>query len=146
MAAQALVRATYRDPVETYAVNVMGLVHLLDAVRRTDSVRVIVNVTSDKCYENHEWLWAYREDEPMGGYDPYSSSKGCAELVTAVWRRSFFAGESVVALAPSTCQVGLVGCRRLAVGIGIYCQPILQISAQTWNFWVLEALCSAAVT
>jgi CDP-glucose 4,6-dehydratase len=99
MAAQALVRATYRDPVETYAVNVMGLVHLLDAVRRTDSVRVIVNVTSDKCYENHEWLWAYREDEPMGGYDPYSSSKGCAELVTAVWRRSFFAGESVVALA-----------------------------------------------
>jgi hypothetical protein len=99
MAAQALVRATYRDPVETYAVNVMGLVHLLDAVRRTDSVRVIVNVTSDKCYENREWLWAYREDEPMGGYDPYSSSKGCAELVTSVWRRSFFAGESVVALA-----------------------------------------------
>jgi CDP-glucose 4,6-dehydratase len=77
----------------------MGLAHLLDAVRRTDSVRVIVNVTSDKCYENREWLWAYREDEPMGGYDPYSSSKSCAELVTAAWRRSFFAGESAVALA-----------------------------------------------
>jgi CDP-glucose 4,6-dehydratase len=77
----------------------MGLVHLLDAVRRTDSVRVIGNVTSGKCYENPEWLWAYREDEPMDGCDPYSSSKGCAELVTAVWRRSFFAGERVVALA-----------------------------------------------
>ena len=99
MAAQALVRASYRDPMETYAVNVMGLVHLLDAVRRTDSVRVVVNVTTDKCYENREWLWAYREDEPMGGYDPYSSSKGCAELVTAAWRRSFFAGKSAVALA-----------------------------------------------
>jgi CDP-glucose 4,6-dehydratase len=86
-------------PVKTCAVNVMGLVHLLDAVRRTDSVRVIVNITSDKCYENREWLWAYRQDEPMGGYDPYSSSKGCAELVTAAWRWSFFAGESVVALA-----------------------------------------------
>lgn len=91
--------ASYRDPVETHAVNVMGLVHLLDAGRRTDSVRAVVNVTSDKRYENREWLWTYREDEPMGGYDPCSFSKGCTEPVTAAWRRSFFAGESAVALA-----------------------------------------------
>lgn len=99
MAAQPLVLRSYRDPVETYATNVMGTVHLLDAVRRSDSVRVVVNVTSDKCYENREWVWGYRENEPMGGRDPYSNSKGCAELVTAAFRQSFFPpGESPVAL------------------------------------------------
>lgn len=90
LAAQPLVRYSYQNPVETYATNVMGAVHLLEAVRHTPSVRAVVNVTSDKCYENREWVWGYREHEPMGGYDPYSSSKGCAELVTAAWRRSFF--------------------------------------------------------
>jgi CDP-glucose 4,6-dehydratase len=90
MAAQSLVRPSFAQPRETYEVNVMGTVNLLDAVRRDGSVRVLVNVTSDKCYENHEWEWAYREHEPMGGHDPYSSSKGCAELVTDAFRRSFF--------------------------------------------------------
>jgi CDP-glucose 4,6-dehydratase len=90
MAAQPLVRLSYQSPVETYAVNVLGTVHLLDAVRRTPSVRAVVVVTSDKCYENQEWQSPYREQEPMGGHDPYSSSKGCAELVTAAYRRSFF--------------------------------------------------------
>ncbi len=91
LAAQSLVRPSYGDPVETYGVNVLGTVHLLEAVRRTPGVRVVVNVTSDKCYENREWEWGYREHEPMGGFDPYSSSKGCAELVTSAYRRSFFA-------------------------------------------------------
>jgi CDP-glucose 4,6-dehydratase len=90
MAAQPLVRLSYERPVETYEVNVLGTVHLLEAVRRTPSVRAVVCVTSDKCYENREWPWPYREDEAMGGHDPYSSSKGCAELVTAAYRRSFF--------------------------------------------------------
>lgn len=90
MAAQPLVRHSYAEPVETYATNVMGTVNVLEAVRATDSVRALVNVTSDKCYENREWIWGYRENEPMGGYDPYSSSKGCAELVTAAYRRSYF--------------------------------------------------------
>lgn len=95
MAAQPLVRLSYEEPVETYATNVMGTVHLLDAVRLTDGVRAIVNVTTDKCYENKEWVWGYREDEPMGGHDPYSNSKGCAELVTSAYRRSFLAGRRV---------------------------------------------------
>lgn len=90
MAAQALVHASYDDPVTTYDTNVMGLINVLEACRRTPSVRAIVNVTSDKCYENREQLWAYREDEAMGGSDPYSASKGCAELITASYRRSFF--------------------------------------------------------
>ena len=90
LAAQPLVRLSYQQPVETYATNVLGTVHLLEAVRQMNGIRVVVNVTSDKCYENQEWLWGYREDEAMGGHDPYSSSKGCAELVTAAWRRSFF--------------------------------------------------------
>ena len=90
MAAQALVRYSYANPIETYATNVMGTVHLLEAARQTGSVRAIVNVTSDKCYENREWVWGYRENEPMGGHDPYSSSKGCAEIVTSAYRRSFF--------------------------------------------------------
>jgi CDP-glucose 4,6-dehydratase len=90
MAAQPLVRRSYLDPVETYSTNVMGTVHLLEAARQTASIRAIVNVTTDKCYENKEWVWGYREDEPMGGYDPYSNSKGCSELVSAAYRASFF--------------------------------------------------------
>ncbi len=89
MAAQPLVRYSYREPVETYATNVMGTVHVLEAVRQSGSVRCVVNVTTDKCYENREWDWGYRENEAMGGHDPYSSSKGCAELVTSAYRRSF---------------------------------------------------------
>ncbi|KAA0110066.1 CDP-glucose 4,6-dehydratase [Methylobacterium sp. P1-11] len=89
MAAQPLVRRSYKDPVETYATNVMGTVNLLEACRRVDSVKTIVVVTSDKCYENREWVWGYRETEAMGGHDPYSNSKGCAELVTAGYRDSF---------------------------------------------------------
>ncbi|MDP5280758.1 CDP-glucose 4,6-dehydratase [Sphingomonas sp. DG1-23] len=91
LAAQPLVRLSYREPVETYATNVMGTVHLLEAARRAPGVKAIVCVTSDKCYENREWVWPYRESDPMGGHDPYSSSKGCAELVAAAWRSSFFA-------------------------------------------------------
>ena len=90
MAAQPLVRHSYSNPVETYATNVMGSVNLLEAIRYVDGVKAVVNVTSDKCYENREWLRGYREDEAMGGYDPYSNSKGCAELVTAAYRSSFF--------------------------------------------------------
>jgi CDP-glucose 4,6-dehydratase len=99
MAAQPLVRYSYVHPVETYATNVMGVVHLLEAVRQTPSVRAVVNVTTDKCYDNREWPWGYRENEPMGGHDPYSSSKGCAELVTAAYRHSYFNKESSVAIA-----------------------------------------------
>ncbi|MFA5329748.1 MAG: CDP-glucose 4,6-dehydratase [Prolixibacteraceae bacterium] len=90
MAAQPLVRESYKIPVETYAINVMGTVHLLEACRNTNSVKAIVNVTTDKCYENREWHWGYRENEPMGGYDPYSNSKGCSELVTSAYRSSYF--------------------------------------------------------
>jgi len=89
MAAQPLVRQSYAAPVETYATNVMGTVNVLEAVRRTGSVRAVVSVTTDKCYENREWVWGYRETDAMGGYDPYSSSKGCAELVTAAYRNSY---------------------------------------------------------
>jgi CDP-glucose 4,6-dehydratase len=93
LAAQPLVRLSYREPVETYATNVMGTVHLLDAARHVEGVKAIVCVTSDKCYENREWIWPYRESDPMGGHDPYSNSKGCAELVVSAWRSSFFANE-----------------------------------------------------
>lgn len=93
MAAQPLVRYSYIEPVETYSTNVMGTVNLHEAVRSTGSVKAVVNVTSDKCYENREWAWGYRENEAMGGYDPYSSSKGCAELVTAAYRNSYFHSE-----------------------------------------------------
>jgi CDP-glucose 4,6-dehydratase len=94
MAAQPLVRLSYVDPIGTYATNVMGTVHLLDAIRRQESVRATVVVTSDKCYENREWFWGYRETEAMGGYDPYSNSKGCAELVTAAFRQSYSTGSN----------------------------------------------------
>jgi CDP-glucose 4,6-dehydratase len=99
MAAQPLVRASYDDPVGTYATNVMGTVNVLEAVRASRGVRAVVSVTTDKCYENREWPWGYRETEAMGGHDPYSSSKGCAELVTAAYRRSFFAGDRATAVA-----------------------------------------------
>lgn len=89
MAAQSLVRPSYEDPVETFGTNVMGTVNILEAARNCDAVRAVVNVTTDKCYENLERDEGYREDEPLGGHDPYSSSKGCAELVTAAYRRSF---------------------------------------------------------
>jgi CDP-glucose 4,6-dehydratase len=90
MAAQPLVRDSYKIPVETYAINVMGTVNLLEAVRNCPSVKAVVNVTTDKCYENKEWTWGYRENEPMGGYDPYSNSKACSELISAAYRSSFF--------------------------------------------------------
>ena len=95
MAAQPLVRLSYEDPVGTYATNVMGTVHLLEAVRKTKSVRAVCVITTDKCYENREWVWGYREDEAMGGHDPYSNSKGCAELVVSAYRRSFFRDHGV---------------------------------------------------
>ncbi len=90
MAAQPLVRESYENPVDTYAINVMGTVNLLEAVRKCDSVKAVVNVTTDKCYDNKEWIWGYRENESLGGYDPYSSSKACSELVTSAYRNSFF--------------------------------------------------------
>jgi CDP-glucose 4,6-dehydratase len=90
MAAQSVVRRGYDDPIETYSSNVMGTVNLLEAVRQQKHPCVVVNVTSDKCYANREWVWGYRENEPMGGRDPYSNSKGCAELVTTAYRESFF--------------------------------------------------------
>jgi CDP-glucose 4,6-dehydratase len=90
LAAQPLVRESYKAPIATYSTNVMGTVHVLEASRRTKSVRAVINVTTDKCYENREWVWGYRENEPIGGHDPYSSSKGCSELVSAAYRKSFF--------------------------------------------------------
>lgn len=97
LAAQPLVRYSYAEPVETYATNVMGTVHLLEACRAVASVAAIVCITSDKCYENREWIWPYRENDPMGGYDPYSSSKGAAELVINAYRQSFFGNGPAVA-------------------------------------------------
>ena len=99
LAAQALVLRSYQDPIETYATNVMGTVHVLAAACAVSSVRGLVVVTSDKCYENREWLWAYREDEPMGGSDPYSSSKACAELVTNAWRSSYAHRDGSIGIA-----------------------------------------------
>ena len=90
LAAQPLVRLSYEIPVETYEANVMGTIHVMEAIRATESVKVGVMITTDKCYENKEQIWGYREDEPMGGYDPYSSSKGAAEIAISSWRRSFF--------------------------------------------------------
>ncbi|MDA8631240.1 CDP-glucose 4,6-dehydratase [Litoricolaceae bacterium] len=90
MAAQPLVRDSYQNPVDTFTSNVMGTVHMFEAIRATPSVRAVVNITTDKCYEIKEWIWGYREDEPMGGHDPYSASKACAELVSSSYRTSFF--------------------------------------------------------
>lgn len=105
LAAQPLVRYSYAEPVETYTTNVIGTVNLLESIRLSKSVKAVVNVTTDKCYENREWVWPYREDEAMGGHDPYSSSKACSELVSASYRRAFLA-ESGVALA--TARAGNV--------------------------------------
>lgn len=90
LAAQALVRDSYQNPIETYSTNVMGTVHLLECARKIDDVHVVVNVTSDKCYANNEWHWGYRESDALGGYDPYSNSKGCSELLTSAYRASYF--------------------------------------------------------
>ncbi|MCW8354486.1 CDP-glucose 4,6-dehydratase [Marinomonas pontica] len=99
MAAQPLVRLSYIQPVETYETNVMGTIHVLEAARLCTNLKAIVNVTTDKCYENKEWEWGYRENEPMGGYDPYSNSKGCVELVTSAYRQSFFSAQGSAQLA-----------------------------------------------
>jgi len=99
MAAQPLVRLSYREPVSTYATNVMGTVHVFEAARQCCALKAIVNVTTDKCYENREWVWGYRENEPMGGHDPYSNSKGCSELVTSAYRNSFFSTPDTASLA-----------------------------------------------
>ncbi len=105
MAAQSLVRYSYDEPVETYVVNVVGTINLLEAVRDTPSVHAVVIVTTDKCYENREWIWAYRENEPMGGYDPYSSSKACVEILTNAWRCSYLEKKRV---AVATVRAGNV--------------------------------------
>jgi CDP-glucose 4,6-dehydratase len=94
MAAQPLVQTSYSEPLATYAINVMGTVHLLEAVRSCPSVRAVLNVTTDKCYDDKDWVWGYREHEALGGYDPYSSSKACSELVTAAYRSSYFPAQS----------------------------------------------------
>jgi CDP-glucose 4,6-dehydratase len=105
MAAQPLVRYSYDEPLETYATNVMGTVHLLESLRTISSVRAVINVTTDKCYENREWVWGYREEDAVGGYDPYSSSKACSELVTAAYRQSFF---DKAGIAVATARAGNV--------------------------------------
>lgn len=109
MAAQTLVQYSYQNPVETYDTNVMGTLHILEAVRQVTSVRAVVVVTSDKCYENKEWIWGYRENEAMGGYDPYSSSKGCAELVTAAYRQSFFTNPKTSVAVASARAGNVIG-------------------------------------
>jgi CDP-glucose 4,6-dehydratase len=106
MAAQPLVRLSYMEPVDTYTTNVIGTVNVLEAARTCPNLKAVVSVTTDKCYENKEWAWGYRENEPMGGHDPYSSSKGCAELVTAAYRSSFFNTNDSAALA--TARAGNV--------------------------------------
>lgn len=95
MAAQALVRFSYSNPLETYMVNVIGVANLLEAARKVETIKIIVNVTTDKCYKNKEWVWPYRENEALGGHDPYSSSKACAEIISAAYRDSFFANNGV---------------------------------------------------
>lgn len=105
MAAQPLVRYSYAHPGETYTVNVMGTINLLEAVRTVPGIRAVVIITTDKCYENREWAWAYRENEPMGGHDPYSSSKACVEILAAAWRRSYLEQEGI---ALATARAGNV--------------------------------------
>lgn len=107
MAAQSLVKKSYKNPVETYSTNIMGTVNLLESVRLEKGVKVVINVTSDKCYENQNWLRGYRESDPMGGFDPYSSSKGCSELITSAYMRSFFDPDS----ACSGCNTAIASAR-----------------------------------
>lgn len=110
LAAQPLVRLSYEQPVETFATNVMGTIHLMEAARQVGGVDAMVCITTDKCYENREWVWPYRESDPMGGHDPYSSSKGCAELAISAWRRSYFPVEGIAAggLALASVRAGNV--------------------------------------
>jgi CDP-glucose 4,6-dehydratase len=107
LAAQSLVRQGYRDPVETYATNVVGAAAVLDACRRAPSLRAVVCITSDKCYENREWVWGYRESDRLGGFDPYSSSKACVEIVTDAFRRSYF-DDAVPQVGIATARAGNV--------------------------------------
>jgi CDP-glucose 4,6-dehydratase len=109
LAAQPLVRYSYDCPIETYATNVMGTVHILEAARQCASVKVVINVTTDKCYENKEWVWGYRENEPLGGFDPYSNSKACSELVTSAYRDSFYKASSVNKALASARSGNVVG-------------------------------------
>ena len=109
MAAQPLVRYSYANPVETYATNVMGTVHVLESTRSIEAVRATVVVTTDKCYENKEWVWGYRENESMGGYDPYSNSKGCAELVTSAYRQSYFSSSDSINKVASARAGNVIG-------------------------------------
>lgn len=107
LAAQPLVRLSYIEPMETYTTNIIGTLNVLESVKKIESVKAIVNVTTDKCYENKEWPWGYREDEPMGGHDPYSSSKGCSELITSCYQRSFFnKGSTTLASARAGNVIG----------------------------------------
>lgn len=108
MAAQPIVRESYKNPVYTYETNVMGTVNVLESIRLTDSVRSFVNVTTDKVYKNREWAWGYRENEELNGYDPYSNSKSCSELVTSSYTNSFFGKDSDRKIAISTCRAGNV--------------------------------------
>jgi CDP-glucose 4,6-dehydratase len=110
LAAQPLVRLSYEQPIETYETNVIGTARVLDAVRRSPSVHAVVSVTTDKCYENKEWVWPYRETDPLGGYDPYSSSKACAEIVTAAFRQSYFPADKITdhGVAVATARAGNV--------------------------------------
>jgi len=108
LAAQALVRRSYEAPIETYQVNVMGTAHVLEAARQSESCRVVLVVTSDKCYENREWSWGYRECDALGGHDPYSSSKSCAELVTSAYRSSFFNSSDRRQVAVASARAGNV--------------------------------------
>jgi len=109
MAAQSLVRYSYIRPVETYSTNVMGTVHVLETIRQSHGVKAVVIVTSDKCYENREWVWGYRENESMGGYDPYSNSKACAELVTSAYRQSFLNKEGNAVAVASVRAGNVIG-------------------------------------
>ena len=108
MAAQSVVRRGYEDPIETYACNVMGTVHLLEALRQIKQPCVVVNVTSDKCYDNREWAWGYREIDPLGGHDPYSNSKACAELVTSAFRDSYFSAANSEQIIVGSARAGNV--------------------------------------
>jgi CDP-glucose 4,6-dehydratase len=109
MAAQPLVRYSYANPVDTYATNVMGTVHVLESTRVIDTVRATVVVTTDKCYENKEWVWGYRENEPIGGNDPYSNSKGCAELITSAYRKSYFSSPNSINKVGSARAGNVIG-------------------------------------
>ena len=109
LAAQPLVRRSYKDPVETYETNVIGTANVLEAVRNSDSVKAVICITTDKCYENKEWVWPYREDDQLGGHDPYSASKACAELVVASYRNSFFNDKDSKVLLASTRAGNVIG-------------------------------------